>query len=148
MSEIPICQPRSGLRNEISAFAGVGALAFLLQIGVLNLLMIWGWGPLTANATAVTASMTVAFLGNRYVSFADRASGPIHRQIVAFVVVNILSLVLAQLLIWIAYPLGVEHDGAAVNVLNLAGMGAGMVLRFFCYRRFVFAYQASPVREP
>ena len=67
------------LLKEMTAFGLVGALAFVIDIGVFAWLQ--PYGALKANAASTVLSTAFAYVGNRHLSFSHRArSGPPARE--------------------------------------------------------------------
>ncbi|MCL2781838.1 MAG: GtrA family protein [Actinomycetia bacterium] len=148
MSKAPL---RGGLRErlrgswrvllkEITAFGLVGAIAFVVQMGLFNYLYYHHHiGPLTANAVGMIVSVAVAYVGNRYLSFSHRARSGLAREAAFFFIINAIAFVFAEaLLALFAYPFGFRHDGFVMNVVNVVGIGLGTLFRFWAYKRFVF----------
>lgn len=126
--------------GQAARFLLVGGAATALDIGVFNALH-YGLavGPLTSKVASTVLAGVVAFVGNRQWSFGGAATGRLQRQALAFVVVNLASLLLALLPLALArYVLGLT----GVVELNIAANGVGLVLgtalRFWGYRRYVF----------
>src|SRR3954466_3036493 len=80
------------LLKELSAFGVVGAVAFVIDIGMFQLLYVHaGVGAVTAKLLAHLGVVTVAYLGHRYWSFSPRVRTGLPPQYLLFVVVNGLS---------------------------------------------------------
>ena len=142
---------RSGWRlrvKELGAFGVVGGISFLLDVGLFQLL----YAHLDIEAAvskllATAVAMSAAFAGHRYWSFAHRARTGLRREYVRFTVINGATLLLGVLtIVVVRHPL---HQESAL-VLQLANIGAivvGTVIRYVCYRAWVFPAHADPV-EP
>lgn len=128
------------LLKELTAFGAVGFVAFVVQLGLFNLLVHRGVGPLTSNAVAVVAATAVAYIGNRYFSFSHRARTGLGREAGFFFAINALTFLLAEVILATAYLFHAEKDRLVVNVLNIIGIGIGTVIRFWAYKRFVFLH--------
>lgn len=124
------------LLKEVAAFGVVGAVGFVLQLGLFNLLH--DIGSLKANAVATVVATAFAYVGNRYLSFSHRARTGLGRETAWFFGINLVTLVIAQLVLAIAYLFGKQHDKFVTNVLVIIGIGIGTVIRFWAYKRFVF----------
>src|SRR3954447_6202081 len=59
------------LLKEVAAFGVVGAAAFVIDIGLFNLLHHFGW--LKAKSISTVAATGFAYVGNRHWSFSHRA---------------------------------------------------------------------------
>ena len=79
--------------REVVKFGAVGALAFVVDIGLFNLLR-FGLGdggpledkPLTAKIISATCATVVAWLGNRVWTFRHRRRAKAHHELALFVV--------------------------------------------------------------
>src|SRR3954464_15160872 len=101
ISADPVAPRRVAARvAEIARFGSVGAVAFVVDVGLFNLLR-FGPGevlegkPLTAKIIASGVATLVAWLGNRYWTFAGRRTRTPVRELVGFVVVNLIGIAAA-----------------------------------------------------
>ncbi|WP_299443011.1 GtrA family protein [uncultured Phycicoccus sp.] len=132
------------LYREMIKFGVVGAVAFVVDLGLANIL----WHTVlddkvtTAKIISGAAATLVAWLGNRQWTFRHRRSRPMHHEVAMFFGVNLIALGIS------AFTLAVSHYGLgftstlADNIATIVGIGLGTLFRFWAYRRFVFA------REP
>lgn len=133
------------LVHELMKFGVVGAFAFVVDVGLFNVLMYAGGEgplnhkPLTAKALAVIVATTVSYLGNRHWTFRHRGRRGVHREYLLFFLFNGVGLVIAlSCLGFSRYVLGLEGplpDNIAANVI---GLGLATTFRFWSYRRWVF----------
>jgi putative flippase GtrA len=133
------------LLKELSAFGVVGTVCFLIDIGLFQVLYAHvGLGAITAKLLSTLTSTTVAYFAHRYWSFSHRARTGLRREYTLFAVVNGLTLLLGLAVVaFVRYPLG--QDGALVlQIANVGSIVAGTVLRYLCYRRWVFPAHDSP----
>jgi putative flippase GtrA len=127
------------LLKEITAFGFVGLAAFVVDIGIYNLLSPHGW--LKAKFVSTIVATAVAYVGNRYLSFSHRARTSLGRETSFFFGINFVVLVASLLILGLfAYPLDQRHDHLVMNVVNLVTIGLGTVVRFWGYKRFVFLH--------
>lgn len=158
-------QPRTGrlhaqverLVHEIAKFGVVGVIAFIVDIGLFNLLRGLSLGgpladkPLTAKIISVTVATTFAYFGNRYWTFRHRARTSMRREYVLFFVLNGVGLLISVACLWFShYALGFTSLLADNISANFVGLGLGTLFRFWSYRKWVFpevedADQAPPV---
>jgi putative flippase GtrA len=139
---------------ELARFGSVGAMAYVVDLGLFNLLR-FGPGellaakPLTAKAISVVVATVVAWLGNRYWTFAHRRTATRGRELAAFAVVNAGGLVIAlSCLAFSHYVLGLRSPLADNIAANVVGLGLGTAFRYVLYRRLVFtAGSAAPVPD-
>ena len=132
------------LYREMIKFGVVGAVAFVVDLGLANLL----WHTVledkvtTAKIISGAVATLVAWLGNRQWTFRHRRSRPVHHEVGLFFGVNVIALGIS------AVTLAVSHYGLgytsrlADNIATIVGIGLGTLFRFWTYRTFVFA------REP
>jgi putative flippase GtrA len=125
--------------KELGAFGVVGGFAFVVDIGLFQLLYgHFGVGAVTAKTLATLVSMSVAFLGHRNWAFAHRDKTTVRRSFALFTVINVCTLVLGAAIIWfVRYPLDQERL-LVIQAANIASIGLNSVLRYLAYRRWVF----------
>jgi putative flippase GtrA len=127
------------IAKEVAAFGVVGAISFVIDIGLFNLLLRHGQGPIEAKTLSTVVSTTFAYFGNRHLSFSHRARSSLGREAGFFYLINLVTLVGSLLVLALfAYPLHFKFDKFVMNVVNLATIGLGTVIRFDAYKRFVF----------
>ena len=141
-----------GLRDRVSAafhelakFGTVGALAFLVDFGIFNILLhAQPHKPLTAKAISTIIAATLAFILNRAWSFRHRQRSTVKREYTLFFVLNAIGLAIALGCLWVSHYLLGFHGKIADNVAaNGFGLVLGTTFRFWSYRRFVWAAPAS-----
>ena len=127
------------LVRELSAFGVVGALCFVLDVGLFQLLYATvGLGAVTAKALSTLVSLTAAYLGHRFWSFSHRQQTPARRQYLVFMAINGATLVLGLVVLAVVrYPLG-QESALVLQVANVGSIVAGTVIRYLSYRRWVF----------
>lgn len=133
------------LAHEAAKFGIVGAVGFIVDVGLFNLLRYAGepgvleHKPLTAKAISVAAATVVTYVGNRHWTWRDRVRGARHREAILFFTFSALGMAIALACLGIShYALGL-HSAIADNIsANLVGLVLGMVFRFWSYRTFVF----------
>jgi putative flippase GtrA len=136
------------LAKELSAFGVVGAVCFVIDVGLFQLFYAHlHLGAVTAKLLATLASMTVAFLGHRYWSFSHRARTGLHREYFRFAVINAAALLLGLAIVaFVRYPLQ-QESALVLQLANVVSIGIGTVLRYLCYRKWVFPAHSAP-EEP
>jgi putative flippase GtrA len=129
------------LVKEIAAFGVVGAVGFVIDIGLFNLFWHTLNSPVIAKAISTSVATVVTYVGNRYLSFSHRARSKLGREAWFFFVINLIALVASLIILWIfSHPLGYRDDKFVLNVVNLFTIGLGTVFRFWAYKRFVFLH--------
>lgn len=139
---------------ELLRFGSVGAVAFVVDVGLFNLLRfgpgeLLGEKPLTAKVVSVAVATAVAWLGNRYWTFSHRrhatGAGGVARQLLGFAAVNVGGMGIAvACLAFSVYVLGLTSPLADNIAANVVGLGLGTVFRYLAYRHLVFT--PAPVR--
>ncbi len=135
--------------KELGAFGVVGAFAFVIDVGLFQLL--YGHldvGAVTSKVLATLVSMTVAFLGHRNWAFAHRDKTTVRRSFSLFALVNGGTLALGAAVIWfVRYPLE-QESVLVIQVANIASIGLNSVVRYLAYRRWVFPALAGAAPGP
>jgi putative flippase GtrA len=147
---------RSGLRarlaalvRELGKFGTVGGIAFLIDLAIFNVLLQSGFETLVAKTISTVIATTVAFAGNRYWTWRDRAHHGMARQYTTFFVLNAVGLGIGLTCLAIShYALGQVWPALQTPIADnisgqFVGTAVGTLFRFWSYRRFVF--RAGPV---
>lgn len=144
------------LAAEIAKFGTVGIIAYVVDVGLFNLLVFGGGHgvlhdkPLTAKSISTIVAMAVSYLGNRQWTFRARGTHGFLRESAMFVAVNIVALAITLLPLALSrYVLGLTGPLADNIAANLLGVGLGTLFRFWAYRSWVFPHTAtSSVKQP
>jgi putative flippase GtrA len=136
-----------GLARELSAFSVVGMSCFFLDVALFQLLYTTvGTGAVTAKLVATLVSMSVAYAGHRYWSFAARARSGLRREYARFALINGVTLVMGLAIVGFVRH-GLQQDSAVIlQIANVASIALGTVVRYLSYRRWVFP--AHPAAAP
>ncbi len=138
------------LYREVVKFGAVGAIAFVVDTGVFNLLLHTSLGepfnldhkPLTAKTVSVLVATVVAWVGNRYWTFRHRRRASYRREFVLFGVMNAAGLAISlACLAFSRYVLKMDSPLADNISGNVIGLGLGTLFRFWAYRTFVFTHE-------
>jgi putative flippase GtrA len=142
------------LWHEVAKFGVVGAFAFVIDVGLFNLLRFAGGEgpmydkPLTAKVVSVALATTFAYFGNRYWTFRHRGRTSFHREYLLFFVLNGVGMAISVGCLWISHYLlgftGAVADNISANVI---GLGLGTLFRFWSYRRWVFPEDVEAADE-
>jgi putative flippase GtrA len=133
-----------GLFAELAKFGTVGALSFVVDVVVFNLVLLWLDKPLTAKIVSTVVAATNAFLLNRAWSFRHREHTSISREYGIFFVLNAVGLAISLLCLAVShYVLGFDSPLADNVAANGVGLVLGTGFRFWSYRRFVWAAPAA-----
>jgi putative flippase GtrA len=127
------------LLKEITAFGAIGLFCLVIDLSIYNLLSPIGW--LKAKCVSTVVATTIAYLGNRHLSFSHRARTSLARETSFFFAINLIALVFSELVLGLfAYPLNQRSDHLVMNVVNLVTIAVGTIFRFWSYKRFVFLH--------
>jgi putative flippase GtrA len=131
--------------RELGAFGVVGATAFLVDVGLFQLLYaVAGLDPVAAKLVATLVATAVAYGGHRHWSFAHRVRTRVRRSFLLFAAVNATTLLIGLAIVWfVRYPLG-QESALVLQAANLTSIAIGTAIRFLAYRRWVFPAH-SPV---
>jgi putative flippase GtrA len=138
------------LLHEMAKFGVVGAVAFVVDVGIFNVLLYHASGPLhgkpiTAKVISTAVATAVSYLGNRFWTFRHRDRVGSAREYVLFFLLNGVGLAIATgCLAFSHYVLGLTSPLADNIAANLVGLGLGTLFRFWAYRRWVFPEYESP----
>ncbi|HET7476251.1 MAG TPA: GtrA family protein [Dermatophilaceae bacterium] len=133
------------LVREMLKFGVVGAVAFVVDIGLFNLLRFAGGEgpmydkPIRAKIVSVAVATLTAWLGNRYWTFRHRRRAAAHHELLLFVVFNVAGMAIALVCLATSHYLLNLRSPLADNVsANGVGLVLGTLFRFWAYRTFVF----------
>jgi putative flippase GtrA len=134
--------------REMVKFGTIGALAYLVDTYVYNLLRTGVWPveeaplahkPLLSKVVSVAVATVVAWLGNRYWTFRHRRRATIRAEFGLFVVMNVGGLAIALGCLWFSHYVLDLTSALADNISgNVVGLVLGTLFRFWAYRQFVF----------
>jgi putative flippase GtrA len=125
--------------KELGAFGVVGGISFLLDVGLFQLLYAnVGLEAALAKLLATAVAMSAAFAGHRYWSFSHRARTGLGREYVRFTVINGATLLLGVLtIVVVRHPLH-QESALVLQIANIGAIAVGTMIRFVCYRAWVF----------
>ncbi len=142
------------LVHELGKFGTVGAVAFIVDTGLLTVLLQLKVESLLAKTAATVVAATVAFLGNRFWTWRHRQRSGLTREYVLYFTFNGIGLGISLAVLGIShYGLGRIWPGFATplaDVLsaNVIGRAAATIFRFWSYRRFVFREPVAAETTP
>ena len=141
----------SSLLREMVKFGVVGGVAFVVDVGLFNLVLHATDKPLTSKTVSTVVATTVAYLGNRYWTFRRRSRSAVRREYSLFFVLNGVGLAIALSCLFVShYLLGFTSTLADNIAANGVGLALGTAFRFWSYRHWVFPEllpDAAPVTE-
>jgi len=127
------------LVHEVAKFGVVGAVGYVVQLGVQNALHSGvGVGPLTALVIAYVIATVVTFVGNRHWAFKNRRGKGLGQEGMLFVLLNVVGIFIqVGIVAFVHYGLNMT-DTLSYNLSTTVGIGIGTLFRLFTYRKFVF----------
>lgn len=138
---------RRRLFREVLSFLSVGGVAYLVDVGLSNVLLFGFLGvpallvasPVKAKVVSTIVSMAVAWVGNRFLTYGQRDSGSALAGMWKFIVVNLIGMVIVVAPLGVTWYLLGLHDPVSYNIsTNVIGIGLAMIFRFWAYRTWVF----------
>jgi len=131
--------------GELSRFGVVGIGAFVIDVGLFNLLVHVGDPgpladkPLTAKTIATVVATIFAYQVNREWTWKDRGRRGFWREYSLYFLLNAIGLVITLLPLAVSRYL-LDLDSAISDNIsaNVIGVGLGTLFRFWSYRRWVF----------
>jgi putative flippase GtrA len=141
------------LGSEVAKFGTVGAIAFIIDVGLFNVLRagVLSDSPLTAKTISVIVATTFAFVANRHWTYGDRARTGYRRETALFFATNAAALLISWgCLAFTHYLLGLDSQLADNISGNVIAVGLGTLFRFWVYRTWVFPTEeiTSPAPDP
>lgn len=134
------------LGAEVAKFGTVGAVAFVIDVGLFNILRagVLADSPLTAKTISVIVATTFAFVANRHWTYRDRARTGYGRETALFFATNAAALLISwACLAFTHYLLGLDSQLADNISGNVIAVALGTMFRFWVYRTWVF-----PAEDP
>ena len=140
------------LGSEIAKFGTVGAVAFIIDVGLFNILRagVLSDSPLTAKTFSVVTATAFAYVANRNWTYRDRARTGYGRETALFFATNAVALLISWgCLAFTHYLLGLDSQLADNISGNVIAVGLGTLFRFWVYRTWVFPHEEQqPVPQP
>ena len=134
------------LGSEVAKFGTVGAIAFVIDVSLFNVLRagVLSDSPLTAKTISVIVATAFAYVANRNWTYRDRARTGYGRETALFFATNAAALLISwACLAFTHYLLGLDSQLADNISGNVIAVGLGTLFRFWVYRTWVF-----PTEEP
>jgi putative flippase GtrA len=127
------------LVRELMKFGVVGGFAFVVDIGLFNLLRHATDTPLTSKTISTVVATPVAYAGNRHWTFRRRERSGVRREYTLFFLLNGVGLLISLACLAISHYLLDFTGRLADNIAaNGVGLALGTAFRFWSYRRWVF----------
>jgi putative flippase GtrA len=115
---------------------GTGVIVVLVGSDLLHYEL--GLGKFTAVTIATVVATILAFVGNRYWSFAKRQGGGAHIETILFFLLNGVGLLIQYGSIGLVTDVLGLSSRIWYTVANLVGIGIGTLFRFWSYRKWIW----------
>lgn len=127
---------------KIGRFTAVGTVAFFVDVGIFNLLMltVLEGRPVWSKTLAVLCATAVSWIGSRRWTFADQESRyrPAFEGVLFFAV-NAAGMGIALLTLWVSHDVLGFTSLLADNISgNVIGLLLGNIMRYFAYRSWLY----------
>lgn len=129
---------------ELFKFGFVGGMAFIIDVGLFNLLRfgpgeILGAKPLTAKVVSAVVATVFSWVCNRYWTFAKEKTTSRTKEFIGYALVNVIGMVVTVACLWFSHYVLNLRSPLADNISgNIIGVGLGTVVRYLGYKFFVF----------
>ena len=131
--------------GELSRFGAVGIVAYVIDVGLFNVLVhvgdpgVLADRPLTAKTVSTVVATVFAYQANREWTWKDRSRRGFWREYSLYFVLNAIGLAITLVPLAVSrYVLGLDSALADNISANVVGVGLGTLFRFWSYRRWVF----------
>jgi putative flippase GtrA len=115
---------------------GTGVVVVLAGSYLLHFQL--GLGKFTSVTIATVVATVLAFLGNRYWSFAGRQGAGTRTETIMFFLLNGVGLLIQYGCIWLVTDVLGLSAKIWFTVANLFGIGIGTLFRFWSYRKWIW----------
>ena len=129
---------------ELTKFGLVGGIAYVVNFAIFNLLVHTSGAPLpthpvTGLIIAGVVSTAAAYVGNRLLTWRDRGTNSIPREVLIFLLLNLVGIAIAAIALGVSRYILHFDSGLADNISgNIVGVGLGTIFRYWSYGKFVF----------
>jgi putative flippase GtrA len=130
-----------GLIHEVAKFGVVGAINYVIDVGIFNTLVLGPLHhkPITSKAISTIIAATSSYFMNRHWTWRHRARRGLGHEYSMFILLSAVGLALTLACLSFGEYVLHEHSLLARNVWgNVVGVAIGMVWRFWAFKRWVF----------
>lgn len=137
------------LIHELVKFGTVGGVAYVVQVAATNVFWwIFELPAIGGQALGVLCATVVAFLGNRFWTFAHRERSGLLREYGLFFFFNGVGMAIqVGCQAFSVHVLGLDGPLAQNISGNVIGVGLGSFFRFWSYRKWVFRTPAASAQD-
>jgi len=131
---------------ELLKFGLVGGIGSVIDLGGTAVLHgKYHVGPLESKAIAVTVATVFTYVGSRFWTFKDRETQSMGREVVLFIVLNVVGLLIAEVVLgFVTYVMALRGQ-LEYNAASVLGTGLGTLWRYYAYKKWVFL---APAGQP
>ena len=129
------------LIHEVAKFGVVGAVNYIIDVGLFNALVVGPLNhrPVTAKAASTLVAATSSYFMNRHWTWRDRARTSLAREYGLFILLSAIALGITLGCLGFGEYVLHQHSLLARNIWgNIVGVGTATVWRFWSFKRWVF----------
>jgi len=129
------------LVHEMAKFGTVGAFNYVIDVSIFNALIVGPLDnrPITAKTISTVIAATSSYFMNRHWTWRDRARSGLAREYGLFIVLSAVGLAITLACLGFGEYVLNQDSWLARNFWgNVVGVAAGMVWRFWSFKRWVF----------
>jgi putative flippase GtrA len=133
--------PFQHLVRELTRFGLVGLLAYVIDVGVFNALIVGPLSdkPLTSKGVSTLVAATASYFMNRHWTWSHRARTGLAREYSLFILLSAVGLAITVGALGFGEYVLDQDSLLARNVWgNVVGVGLASVWRFWSFKRWVF----------
>lgn len=137
------------LIHEVAKFGVVGAVNYVVDVGLFNALVVGPLGdkPVTAKALSTLVAASSSYFMNRHWTWRHRARTSLAREYGLFILLSAIALGITLAALGFGEYVLHQHSLLARNIWgNIVGVGAATVWRFWSFKRWVFL-EAEPQKS-
>jgi putative flippase GtrA len=130
-----------GIIHEIAKFGVVGAINYVIDVGIFNALLLGPLGhkPVSAKAASTLVAATLSYFMNRHWTWRHRARTSLAREYGLFILLSAIALGLTVGCLGFGEYVVHQHSLLARNIWgNIIGVGVATIWRFWSFKRWVF----------
>ena len=127
--------------HEIAKFGAVGAVNFVIDAGIFNLLLLTKFGhkPVTAGTISTSVAIISSYFMNRHWTWRHKQRAHPIRELALFIAISAVGLVISLACLGVSrYVFGFTTLWADNIAKNGFGLLFGMVWRFWAFKKWIF----------
>ncbi|HLS04538.1 MAG TPA: GtrA family protein [Actinomycetales bacterium] len=140
--------------GELARFGTVGAIAYVVDVAIFNLLLLTTVGewlgtagqPLAAKTFSVAVAVLVSWIGNRYWTYRHQRGRTKRGELTLFLLANLAGMAVSLGCLGISHYVLQLTSPLADNIsANVIGLALGTAVRWWLYRTYVFTADGADV---